>query len=71
MRSTLAATGPTPGLWRLAFPYARPEAGRLAWAATASAAQVGCALLRPWPLALAVDSALGGLPPVGPAAGWL
>ena len=67
MRSSTSSPGTTPGLWRLALPYARPEAGRLSGAAVASAAQVGCSLLRPWPLALAVDSALGGLPPDGPS----
>ncbi|HLM04301.1 MAG TPA: ABC transporter ATP-binding protein [Blastococcus sp.] len=60
-----------PGLLRVAGPYARPEAGRLSLAATGAAAQVGCTLLRPWPLALAVDSALGGVPPTGPFTGWL
>jgi ABC-type multidrug transport system fused ATPase/permease subunit len=71
MPSTSPTASPTPGLWRLAMPCTRPEAGRLGWGAVASAASVGCSLLRPWPLALAVDSALGGLPPQGPGAGWL
>ncbi len=71
MRSPTPAPGPTPGLWRLALPYVRPEAGRLTGAAVASAAQIACSLLRPWPLALAIDSALGGLPPEGPLDGWL
>jgi ATP-binding cassette, subfamily B, bacterial len=68
MRQTPPAP-PTAGL-RLALPYARPEAGRLALAAGAAAAEVACSLLRPWPLALAVDSALGGRRPAG-AAGFL
>ena len=55
---------PSAGL-RLTLPYARPQAGRLALAAGAAAAEVACSLLRPWPLALAVDSALGGRPPGG------
>lgn len=71
MRQPPPPTGNVPGLWRLTSSFVRPEAGPLSLAAGASALQVGCALLRPWPLALAVDSALGGLPPGGPAAGWL
>lgn len=55
--------------FRLVQPYARPQAGRLAASADASVAQVACSLLRRWPLALAVDSALGGRPPVGVLAG--
>jgi ABC-type multidrug transport system fused ATPase/permease subunit len=71
MRQTPPA--PRPAGLRLTLPYARPEAGRLALAAGAAAAEVACSLLRPWPLALAVDSALGGRRPTGPAgllAGW-
>ncbi|MCF6734249.1 ABC transporter ATP-binding protein [Blastococcus sp. KM273129] len=66
MRRHGAPPGPR-GL-RPVLPFVRPERGRLALAAGASIGQVGCSLLRPWPLALAVDSALGGLPPQGPAA---
>jgi ATP-binding cassette, subfamily B, bacterial len=69
--STSTPPAATPGLWRLAWPFVAPEAPRLGGSALVSAAQVGCSLLRPWPLALAVDSALGGLPPTGPLAGWL
>ena len=57
----------SPGL-QLTLPYLRPEARPLVLAAGASAGQVACSLLRPWPLALAVDSALGGHAPHGPAA---
>src|SRR4051812_36598454 len=56
-----------PGLFRVAVPYVRPERGRLAVAAGAETVQIGCQLLSPWPLALAVDHALGGLPLRGPA----
>jgi ABC-type multidrug transport system fused ATPase/permease subunit len=51
------------------LPYVRPEAGRLAVSAGASAAQVAATLLRPWPLALAVDSALGDREPVAALSG--
>lgn len=54
---------------RTVLPYARPQAGRLAASAGASVAQVACSLLRPWPLALAVDSALGDRRPAGVLAG--
>src|SRR3954452_11308205 len=50
---------------RLALPYALPEAGGLALAGGPAAAEVACSLLRPWPLALAVDGALGGRRPGG------
>jgi ATP-binding cassette subfamily B protein len=56
-----------PGAFRVALPYLRPEGGRLALAAGAETVQIGCQLLAPWPLALAVDHALGGLPLRGPA----
>jgi ABC-type multidrug transport system fused ATPase/permease subunit len=49
------------------MPYVRPEGGRLALATGAETLQIGCQLLTPWPLALAVDHALGGLPLRGPA----
>jgi ATP-binding cassette subfamily B protein len=53
---------PARGALRVALPYVRPERGRLALAAGATTVQIGCQLLAPWPLALAVDHALGGLP---------
>src|SRR3954469_15877089 len=58
MRQTPSAPG-TAGL-RLTLPYPRPEAGRWPRAAGPAAAETACSLLRPWPLALAVDGALGG-----------
>src|SRR3954453_21539578 len=58
MRQNPSAPGPA-GLRRPPR-YPRPGAGSLALAAGAAAAEVGCSLLRPWPLALAVDGALGG-----------
>jgi ABC-type multidrug transport system fused ATPase/permease subunit len=48
------------------MPYLRPERGRLALSVGAATLEVGCRLLEPWPLALAVDYALGGRPLSGP-----
>ena len=58
---------PVSGALRVATPYVRPEARRLTLAAVCSCLEVACQLLAPWPLALAVDHALGGLPLEGPA----
>jgi ATP-binding cassette subfamily B protein len=60
------AAPPDPGALRVAVPYLRPERGRLALSATLATAEIGCRLLGPWPLALAVDHALGGQPLTGP-----
>lgn len=55
------------GTLRVAAPFIRPEARLFGLAGTAAALQVATSLLNPWPLALAVDHALGGRPLVGPA----
>jgi ABC-type multidrug transport system fused ATPase/permease subunit len=55
-----------PGAIRVALPYLRPERGRLALAVGAACVAVGVRLLEPWPLALAIDHALGGRPLTGP-----
>jgi ABC-type multidrug transport system fused ATPase/permease subunit len=55
------------GALRVATPYIRPQLGRLGLASGAAVLVVGCQLLAPWPLALAVDHALGGRPLTGPA----
>jgi ATP-binding cassette subfamily B protein len=55
-----------PGSFRVALPYVRPERGRLALGLGAATVSVGVRLLEPWPLALAVDHALGGRPLEGP-----
>jgi ABC-type multidrug transport system fused ATPase/permease subunit len=47
-------------------PYLRPERGKLALGVGAATGQIGFRLLEPWPLALAVDNALGGRPLEGP-----
>ncbi|WUJ74622.1 ABC transporter ATP-binding protein/permease [Kribbella soli] len=49
----------------VAGPSVRPHSPALAAAATLVVLQVGITLLRPWPLALAVDYALGGRPLTG------
>jgi ATP-binding cassette subfamily B protein len=53
---------PAKGALRVALPYVRRVAGPLALAAGATTVQIGCQLLAPWPLALAVDHALDGRP---------
>jgi ATP-binding cassette subfamily B protein len=60
------AAPPGPGALRVVMPYVRPERGRLALSAGAATVEIGCRLLEPWPLALAVDYALGGRPLSGP-----
>jgi ATP-binding cassette, subfamily B, bacterial len=55
------------GALRVAGPFVRCESRRLGLAAAAGVAEVGCALVAPWPLALAVDHALGHRPLNGPA----
>jgi ABC-type multidrug transport system fused ATPase/permease subunit len=55
-----------PGALRIALPYVRPERVRLGLGVGAAMLQVGCRLLEPWPLALAVDHALGDRPLTGP-----
>src|SRR5438093_990557 len=50
----------------VASPSVRSHSSALATAATLVVLQVGITLLRPWPLALAVDHALGGKPLTGP-----
>jgi ATP-binding cassette subfamily B protein len=57
---------PDPGSLRVAVPYLRPERGKLALGVAAATGQIGFRLLEPWPLALAVDNALGGRPLAGP-----
>ncbi|RLV49757.1 ABC transporter ATP-binding protein [Nocardioides mangrovicus] len=49
---------PLPLALRVVAPAARPQAARLGLAAGSVLVQVGLELLRPWPLALAVDHAL-------------
>jgi ATP-binding cassette, subfamily B, bacterial len=64
----LAYTAPrTRGELRIANPFLRPEARGLAVATGAAVLETGCRLLAPWPMALAVDHALGGRPLDGPA----
>jgi ATP-binding cassette, subfamily B, bacterial len=50
----------------VASPSVRSHSSALATAAILVVLQVGITLLRPWPLALAVDHALGGKPLTGP-----
>jgi ABC-type multidrug transport system fused ATPase/permease subunit len=50
----------------VAGPSVRSHSSALATAATLVILQVGITLLRPWPLALAIDHALGGKPLSGP-----
>jgi ABC-type multidrug transport system fused ATPase/permease subunit len=52
----------------MAAPFVRPETRRLGVASGSALLEVGCHLLSPWPLALAVDHAIGGLPLTGPLA---
>ncbi len=54
-----------PGSLRVAVPYLRPERFRLALSAGTATAEIGFQLLQPWPLALAIDHALGGRPLTG------
>jgi ATP-binding cassette subfamily B protein len=56
---------PTPGALAVAGPYLRPERGRLALSVALATLEIGCRLLEPWPLALAVDHALIGRPFTG------
>ena len=51
---------PAPLLLRITGPHARQERGALAISAVSRTAAVGLELLRPWPLAIAVDGALAG-----------
>src|SRR4051794_27506963 len=60
------AAPPDPGVSRMALPYVLPERVRLGVGVGAATLEVGCRLLEPWPLALAVDHALGGRPLQGP-----
>jgi ATP-binding cassette subfamily B protein len=60
------AASPAPGALRVAVPFLWPERGRLALSAALATLEIGCRLLGPWPLALAVDNALGGRPLAGP-----
>ncbi|MCU1617316.1 MAG: transporter related [Frankiales bacterium] len=62
------AAPPFRGALRVARPYVRPQRVRLAVAAGAGVLEIGCQLLAPWPLALAVDHALGHRPLTGPDA---
>lgn len=55
------------GALAVASPYVRAESRRLSLAAVAAVLEIGCRLLAPWPLALAVDHALGRQPLTGPA----
>ncbi|MGY1821830.1 ABC transporter ATP-binding protein [Geodermatophilus sp. SYSU D00079] len=64
--STHAAHRP-PGALRVAAPFIRPQAGLLGLAGGAAVVDVATTLLSPWPLALAVDHALGDKPLEGPA----
>jgi ATP-binding cassette subfamily B protein len=57
---------PAPGTLSVAAPYLRPERGRLALSVGLATVEIGCRLLAPWPLALAIDNALGGRPLTGP-----
>jgi ATP-binding cassette subfamily B protein len=57
---------PAPGALTVAAPYLRPERFRLAGSVGLSILEIGCQLLAPWPLALAVDHALGDRPLTGP-----
>ncbi|WP_344007260.1 ABC transporter ATP-binding protein [Nocardioides lentus] len=52
----------TPETWRVVAPSARPHRRRLLLAGALVVAETGVVLLRPWPLALAVDHALTGAP---------
>jgi ABC-type multidrug transport system fused ATPase/permease subunit len=61
------AAPPRTGSLGIAGPYVRAQAAGLVLAGAAAAAEVGCQLLAPWPLALAVDHALDGKPLTGPA----
>jgi ATP-binding cassette, subfamily B, bacterial len=61
------ATPRVRGTLRVAAPFIRPQARLFGLAGTAAALQVTASLLTPWPLALAVDHALGGRPLQGPA----
>src|SRR5947209_7427570 len=61
------ALPPPRGSLGVAAPYVRMQTAGLVAAGAASAAEVGCQLLAPWPLALAVDHALDGRPLTGPA----
>jgi ATP-binding cassette subfamily B protein len=60
------AAPPAPGALRAVVPYLRPERGRLALSVGVGSGEIGCRLLEPWPLALAVDHALSGRPLTGP-----
>src|SRR4051794_22392081 len=59
------AAPPVRGALRVAGPYVRPQSGRLGFAAGTAVLEIGCQLIAPWPLALAVDHALEGRPLTG------
>ncbi|HEV7212146.1 MAG TPA: ABC transporter ATP-binding protein [Blastococcus sp.] len=59
------AAPPRPGALQVAGPYLRPERRRLALGAALATLEIGCRLLEPWPLALAIDYALEGRPLTG------
>jgi ATP-binding cassette subfamily B protein len=59
-------TVPPPGALAAAAPYVRPERRRLALSVALGTLEIGTRLLEPWPLALAVDHALGDEPFRGP-----
>lgn len=66
----MAATAPMPpvrGALRVAAPFTRPQRSRFLLAAGASVIEIGCQLVAPWPMALAIDHALSGRPLTGPA----
>jgi ABC-type multidrug transport system fused ATPase/permease subunit len=63
---TSDGTAPTSGALAVAAPYIRPERRRLALSVGMATLEIGCRLLEPWPLALAVDHALGDEPFRGP-----
>jgi ABC-type multidrug transport system fused ATPase/permease subunit len=68
MRPVAWATGPTfPSIARLrllarAFGYFKPDVGRIGLAVGLLLASIGINLLKPWPLAILVDSVLGSKP---------
>jgi ATP-binding cassette subfamily B protein len=59
-------TVPASGALAVAAPYVRPERGRLVLGIGMATVEIATRLLEPWPLALAVDHALGDEPFHGP-----
>src|ERR1700712_2843873 len=57
------------GTWRVLAPWARRHRGQLGGAAALAVVESAVDLARPWPLAFAVDSAIGGRPVSGPLRG--